>query len=65
MKFIYLVRAISIMLIAGSMGSVELGKIDGYTGFLQIALGITLMILSNFWVKEIKKHAEAVGKQAC
>ena len=57
MKFIYLVRAISIMLIAGSMGSVELGKIDGYTGFLQIALGITLLILSNFWVREIKKHA--------
>lgn len=57
MKFIYLTRFISIMLIAGSMGSVELGKIDGYTGFLQIALGITLMILSNFWVKEIKKHA--------
>lgn len=55
MKFIYLVRAISIMLIAGSMGSVELGKIDGYTGFLQIALGITLSILSNFWVREIKK----------
>lgn len=55
MKFIYLVRAISIMLIAGSMGSVELGKIDGYTGFLQIALGITLLILSNFWAREIKK----------
>lgn len=55
MKFIYLTRIISIMLIAGSMGSVELGKIDGYTGFLQIALGITLMILSNFWVREIKK----------
>jgi hypothetical protein len=55
MKFIYLVRAISIMLIAGSMGSVELGKIDGYTGFLQIALGITLSILSNFWAREIKK----------
>ena len=55
MKFIYLVRAISIILIAGSMGSVELGKIDGYTGFLQIALGITLSILSNFWAREIKK----------
>ena len=55
MKFIYLVRAISIVLIAGSTGSVELGKIDGYTGFLQIALGITLLILSNFWVREIKK----------
>lgn len=55
MKFIYLTRAISIMLIAGSIGSVELGKIDGYTGFLQIALGITLSILSNFWAREIKK----------
>ena len=55
MKFIYLTRIISIMLIAGSMGSVELGKIDGYTGFLQIALGITLLILSNFWAREIKK----------
>lgn len=37
------------------MGSIELGKIDGYTGFLQILLGITLLILSNFWVREIKK----------
>lgn len=55
MKLIFLTRIISIMLIAGSMGSVELGKIDGYTGFLQIALGVTLLILSNFWVREIKK----------
>ena len=55
MKVIYLTRIISIMLIAGSMGSVDLKKIDGYTGFLQILLGITLLILSNFWVREIKK----------
>ena len=55
MKFIWLVRIISVILISGSMGSVELEKIDGYTGFLQIALGITLLILSNFWVREIKK----------
>ena len=55
MKFIYLVRIISVILMAGSIGSVELEKIDGYTGFLQIALGITLSILSNFWVREIKK----------
>lgn len=55
MKLIYLTRIISIMLIAGSMGSVDLEKIDGYTGFLQILLGITLLILSNFWVREIKK----------
>lgn len=55
MKFIYLVRIISVILMAGSIGSVELERIDEYTGFLQIALGITLMILSNFWVREIKK----------
>lgn len=55
MKFIWLVRIISVILISGSMGSVELEKIDGYTGFLQIALGVTLLILSNFWVREIKK----------
>ena len=55
MKFIWLVRIISVILISGSMGSVELEKIDEYTGFLQIALGITLLILSNFWVREIKK----------
>lgn len=55
MKFIYLVRIISVILMAGSIGSVELEKIDGYTGFLQVALGVTLMILSNFWVREIKK----------
>ncbi|MDU7145727.1 MAG: hypothetical protein E6305_04195 [Veillonella sp.] len=55
MKFIFLVRVISVILMAGSIGSVELEKIDGYTGFLQIALGVTLLILSNFWVREIKK----------
>ena len=55
MKFIWLVRIISVILISGSMGCVELEKIDGYTGFLQIALGITLLILSNFWAREIKK----------
>lgn len=55
MKFIYLVRVISVILMAGSVGSIELERIDEYTGFLQIALGITLMILSNFWVREIKK----------
>ena len=55
MKFIYLVRVISVILMAGSVGSIELERIDEYTGFLQIALGVTLLILSNFWVREIKK----------
>ena len=56
MKFIFLVRVISVILMAGSIGSVELEKIDGYTGFLQVTLGITLMILSNFWMREVRKE---------
>ena len=56
MKFVWLVRIISVILMAGSMGSVELEKIDEYTGFLQVALGITLMILSNFWMREVRKE---------
>lgn len=56
MKFVWLVRIISVILMAGSIGSVELEKIDEYTGFLQVALGITLMILSNFWMREVRKE---------
>ena len=56
MKFIYFVRIISVILMAGSIGSVELERIDEYTGFLQVALGITLMILSNFWIREVRKE---------
>ena len=55
MKFIFLVRVISVILMAGSIGSVDLGKIDMWTGFIQELLGITLLILSNFWMREIKK----------
>lgn len=56
MKFIYFVRIISVILMAGSVGSIEIEMIDEYTGFLQIALGITLMILSNFWMREVRKE---------
>ena len=56
MKLVLFVRIISVILIAGSVGSVELEKIDEYTGFLQVALGITLMILSNFWLREVRKE---------
>lgn len=56
MKFVWLVRIISVILMAGSIGSIELERIDEYTGFLQVALGITLMILSNFWMREVGKE---------
>lgn len=56
MKFVWLVRIISVILMAGSVGSIEIERVDEYTGFLQIALGITLMILSNFWMREVRKE---------
>lgn len=55
MKFIWLVRIIAFLMIIGTVGSVEIDRIDFYTAFLQIMLGFSLLILSNFWVREIKK----------
>lgn len=55
MKLIWMVRTIAFLMIIGTVGSVEIDKIDFYTAFLQISLGLTLLILSNFWMREIKK----------
>lgn len=55
MKFVWLVRTIAFLMIMGTVGSVEIDRIDFYTAFLQILLGFTLLILSNFWMREIKK----------
>ena len=55
MKLIWMVRTIAFLMIIGTVGSIEINKIDFYTAFLQIALGFLLLILSNFWVREIKK----------
>lgn len=55
MKLIYLIRVISIALMVGTVGAVEHDQITLWTGFCQSMLGITLMLLSNFWSREIKK----------
>lgn len=55
MKFVWLVRIIAFLMIIGTVGSVEIDRIDFYTAFLQIMLGFSLLILSNFWMREIKK----------
>lgn len=55
MKLIWIVRTIAFLMITGTVGSVEIDRIDFYTAFLQILLGFTLLILSNFWMREIKK----------
>ena len=55
MKLIWILRTIAFLMIIGTVGSVEIDRIDFYTAFLQIALGFALLILSNFWAREIKK----------
>ena len=55
MKLIWMVRTIAFLMIIGTVGSVEIDRIDFYTAFLQIMLGFSLLILSNFWIREIKK----------
>ena len=55
MKLILLIRAVAFLAVIGTVGSVEIDRIDFYTAFLQIALSFSLLILSNFWMREIKK----------
>ena len=55
MKFVWLVRIIAFLMIIGTVGSVEIDRIDFYTAFLQISLGLILLILSNFWMREVRK----------
>lgn len=56
MKFVWLVRIIAFLMIIGTVGSVEIDRIDFYTAFLQTSLGFTLLILSNFWMREVRKE---------
>ena len=55
MKLIWVIRTIAFLMMTGTIGSVEIDKVDFYTAFLQVALGFALLILSNFWAREIKK----------
>lgn len=55
MKLIWLIRVVAFLMVAGTIGSVEIDRIDFYIAFLQVALGFALLILSNFWAREIKK----------
>ena len=56
MKLIWTLRTIAFLMIIGTVGSVEIDRIDFYTAFLQISLGLTLLILSNFWMREVRKE---------
>mgnify|MGYP001690378614 FL=1 len=54
MKMIWLLRVVAFLMIVGTIGSIEINKIDFYTATLQIILGFVLLILSNYWAREIR-----------
>lgn len=54
MKLIWVLRAVAFLMIVGTIGSIEINRIDFYTAFLQIMLGFVLLILSNYWEREIR-----------
>ena len=54
MKLIWALRVVSFLMVVGTIGSVEINRIDFYTAFLQIMLGFVLLILSNYWAREVR-----------
>lgn len=54
MKLIWTLRVVAFLMVIGTVGSVEINRIDFYTAFLQIMLGFVLLILSNYWAREVR-----------
>lgn len=54
MKLIWILRTVGFLMVVGTVGSVEINRIDFYTAFLQIMLGFVLLILSNYWAREVR-----------
>lgn len=57
MKLIWVLRAVAFLMIIGTIGSIEINRIDFYTAILQILLGFVLLILSNYWAREIRFYS--------
>lgn len=49
---IYATRVIAALLVVGTVGSIEIDRIDMWTGFCQAMLGITLWALTGYWIEE-------------
>ena len=58
MKVIYAVRILAAILLVGTVGSIDIDRIDMWTGFCQGLLGITLWILSGYWIAELKEYGK-------
>ena len=57
MKLIWVLRTVAFLMIIGTIGSIEINRIDFYTAILQILLGFVLLILSNYWAREIRFYS--------
>lgn len=55
---IYAIRVVAAVLVVGTVGSIEIDRIDMWTGFCQGLLGITLWILSGYWIEELKEYGK-------
>lgn len=53
---IYAIRVVAALLVVGTVGSIDIDRIDMWTGFCQGLLGITLWILSGYWITELKEY---------
>ena len=55
---IYAIRVVAILLVVGTVGSIEIDRIDMWTGFCQGLLGITLWLLTGYWIEELKEYGK-------
>lgn len=56
MKVIYVIRIIAALLVVGAVGSMDIDHIDLWTGMCQGLLGITLWLLTGYWIVELKEY---------
>lgn len=57
-KVIYAVRILAAILVVGTVGSVDIDRIDLWTGVCQGLLGITLWLLAGYWLEEVKDYGK-------
>jgi hypothetical protein len=58
MKVIYAVRIFAAILVVGTVGSVDIDRIDLWTGFCQAMLGVTLWLLAGYRLEEVKDYGK-------
>ena len=58
MKVVYGLRIIAAILVVGTVGSIDIDRIDLWAGFCQGLLGVTLWLLTGYWIAELKEYGE-------